>query len=195
MYHVAFGTICKLLQVILPKLCKAVFHFEMNSLVLGRFQNSSVPVLILSIHSVPVPTGSNENLTFSSGFKSSVLRFWRFYIFPLKLSIFYNIGLFDMGLDKWFNFSVKWSTPNRAFLAKFDHFLLIWYLNFIRFDNSVVTFINFYVKFVNNGRFGYPRFWRSVPILTRFLYFSEVRFRFRSDSGKCLQNRRFLGFG
>ena len=44
-------------------------------LVLGRFQNSSVPVLILSSNSVPVPIGSAENLIIGSGFESSVLRF------------------------------------------------------------------------------------------------------------------------
>ena len=74
-------------------------------LVLGRFQNSSVPVLILSTHSVPVPTGFTKNLTFCSGFKGSVLRFQRFYIFRLKLPIFYKIGLFDT-IDSELNFNL-----------------------------------------------------------------------------------------
>ena len=37
--------------------------------MLGRFQNSSVPVLILSIHSVPVSSGSAISTTFGSGSK------------------------------------------------------------------------------------------------------------------------------
>ena len=41
----------------------------MSSLELGRFQNSSVPVLILSTLSVPVLTGSTKSPAVGSGFK------------------------------------------------------------------------------------------------------------------------------
>ena len=67
--------------------------------MLGRFQNSSVPVLILSTNSVPVPIGSIDNLTFGSGFKSSVLTVLHF---TPKIANFY-IWSFDIS----FNFSVK----------------------------------------------------------------------------------------
>ena len=44
-------------------------HEAAFSLVLGRFQNSSVPVLNSSKDSVPVSTGSTKNDVFDSGFR------------------------------------------------------------------------------------------------------------------------------
>ena len=49
---------------------------------LGRFQNSSVPVLNFKKYSVPVPTGSANSIAFGSGsrvFGSSVLTVLPFY--------------------------------------------------------------------------------------------------------------------
>ena len=69
--------------------------------VLGRFRNSSVPVLIFSTYSVPVPTGFTCILTIGSGYKrfgSSVLTVP---IFDIKMPnflqhwVFYNKFLLD----------------------------------------------------------------------------------------------------
>ena len=59
--------------------------------MLGRFQNSSVPVLILRIHSVPVSSGSAKSTTFGSGSKGfgfSVLTVLSFY--PISAKVLMN---------------------------------------------------------------------------------------------------------
>ena len=66
------------------------------TIVLGRFQNSSVPVLILSTHSVPVPSDFTNNITFGSGFKEFGSAVLTVLILGKKIAqISVNLGVFD----------------------------------------------------------------------------------------------------
>ena len=63
---------------ILSAITRMKYVHRQQTVELGRFQNSSVPVLNFKLHSVPVLIGSTANVNFGTGSRGSVLRFWRF---------------------------------------------------------------------------------------------------------------------
>ena len=74
--------------------------------MLGRFQNSSVPVLNLSTHSVPVSTGFVKSINFESGFEGfgfSVLTVLNFG--PISAQFLIKLGISYVKFR--FYFSVK----------------------------------------------------------------------------------------
>ena len=89
--------------------------------MLGRFQNSSVPVLNFSSHSVPVPAGSTKSIPYGSGFKEfgfsvlTILTFW-----PIVLNCSCSYGLSNLEFQSYL--SVKSNIPcqNRAIFGFFD---------------------------------------------------------------------------
>ena len=160
-------------------------------LVLGRFQNSSVPVLILSTHSVPVSTSSTKILTFCSGFSKFGSSVMTVLLFGIKMPNFLQDCPFLDGITIWFSVKLKLFVKIMRF---WRNSMNLFWLNFI--ENADLAILNqFSVKFAKNGCFGYPRFLNfgsgSRPVSDLY----RDRFYFGFGSQKIAKNRRFLGFG
>ena len=149
--------------------------FSLWILELGRFHNSSVPVLNFKQHSVPVLIGSIWNWTFGSGsaqFGSSVLTILIFW--PKSAQILQNWILYtDFQKNIHFyhlDFYLKmiWLWKNCAVLANINNFSLKFVQNCIfSWENShfrlpaVLKFGSGSLRFFRNGKI-------SVPVPYRF---------------------------